>query len=416
MFSVVLGLLVGEFAVRVSVPESLWRFQDATADWQLDSRLGWVQRPNLDITTRQEGGGIVRFRTNSDGVCPWFAQRARKPDRARVMIFGDSTVVGRAVPEEQTLMVHMERLLGSKGVMAEVICAGVQGYSTDQSLICIRQLVPLYRPDVVIFCSCLNDFGGNDVSVAYGQPKPRFVIEGVSGLREIPPDIRGKSITRFHSYGSLGWARDLIQYSALYRILQPHILQFKLMFCGWEERNLAGDESELLKGSNAEHLNWRLFSLLIAAMDQEARRNGALFFFFGHPSIEEVWIPYFKSSEVADVKLGEDADRFGTDRFGIERRYEREAKRLGVRFCPLIRHFLQNQNRGPFHLLPRDPHCNGRGYEVTAEVLIEYMVREHLIPAKTCAPTVPDLRYRVSSQGDGEATQLWAVDGIAPPS
>ena len=45
------------------------------------------------------------------------------------------------------------------------------------------------------------------------------------------------------------------------------------------------------------------------------------------------------------------------------------ARATGVEFCPLISHFELHQDRGPFHLLPKDPHCNGVGYEMTAEVL-----------------------------------------------
>ena len=49
------------------------------------------------------------------------------------------------------------------------------------------------------------------------------------------------------------------------------------------------------------------------------------------------------------------------------------AKEISVAFCPLVDHFVSQQNRGPFHLLPRDPHCNPAGYRVQAEALARFL-------------------------------------------
>jgi hypothetical protein len=48
-----LGLL--ELGVRGLVPESRWRFHDGASDWRLDDEIGWVHRPNLDVSSEAAG-------------------------------------------------------------------------------------------------------------------------------------------------------------------------------------------------------------------------------------------------------------------------------------------------------------------------------------------------------------------------
>lgn len=173
-FSSLLALVVLEIAIWLVVPESQWRYRDASMDWQPDPTLGWVVKPNLDVTTRSEEGAEIRFRTNADGVMPWTARREKPPGVAQVLIVGDSTVVGRAVPPEATVHAALEeRLLASRGLRAEVLNAGVEGCSPDQALLRLRQLLPLNRPDIVLYGLCDNDFGGNAVAEASGVAKPR---------------------------------------------------------------------------------------------------------------------------------------------------------------------------------------------------------------------------------------------------
>src|SRR6266849_5657 len=89
-----------ETAVRLFVPRSLYGFRDRSVDWQLHPRLGWVQKPNLDVATQEDGGFVVRFQTNSDGLTPPTARREKEAAVTRLMVFGDSTVVGRAIPQD----------------------------------------------------------------------------------------------------------------------------------------------------------------------------------------------------------------------------------------------------------------------------------------------------------------------------
>jgi len=369
MLSVGTALVIAELLVRILLPASAWQFRDATADWQLDSQLGWVQKPNLDDTspnTLGEYGWTVHFQTNADGLTPYTAQRTKRPGVTRVMIFGDSTVVGRAVPQEKTIHVWLQKLLRSNVVDTEVINAGVQGYSTDQVLLRIQQLVPLYRPDVIVYALCSNDFGGNVSREAYGAPKPVFVLNGNGTLEEFPPDLTKRDGIPSFGSGPRAW----IQHSALYRFFHPQITGLRAKLLGWSERNLLGMAPDIYYRPEAmEEINWLLFVALLKEMNVFSRGNGAKFFFYAHPGLEEVWNPYIGETEhQLHLKPGQ------YDRYALEKRLRQSAKSASVLFCPMIDYFLANQQRGPFHLLPRDPHANPAGYQLQAEVLAKCML------------------------------------------
>src|SRR5579864_6720010 len=131
--SISVTLLIAELAVRLFVPRPQWEFRESTEDWAVDPELGWVQKSNLDSTLyKGEFRWTVRFQTNPDGLQPVNAVRDKSPGTLRVMIFGDSTAVGRLVPEEGRIHRQLEKLLHRKAEHVEVINAGVEGYSTDQ--------------------------------------------------------------------------------------------------------------------------------------------------------------------------------------------------------------------------------------------------------------------------------------------
>jgi lysophospholipase L1-like esterase len=359
LLSTLLTLLVLEGAVRVFVPPAHWRYHDASQDWRPDPELGWVQKGNLDMTTRAEAGWLVRFRTNADGVTPAGARREREQGVLRIMIFGDSTVVGRGVPQDRAVHAALERLLARGGRRVEVINAGVEGYSTDQVLLRMRRLLPLYRPAVVLYGLCDNDFGGNVDSVAFGVPKPRFALEG-GRLTYVPPAGVAGDIEEFVT-GPRRW----LQGSALYRLVRPRIIVLRARLGNWEERNLIGLAPDFYYDpARLAAVDWRLFSVLLREMDATARRSGARLLFYSHPALAEVWDPFIRDTQ---RRLGLPPGRY--DRYALERRLREVSAATAVPYCPLIDAFLVRRGSGPFHLLPRDPHCNPTGYQVTAETL-----------------------------------------------
>ena len=361
---VCLSLLVLEVGVRLIVPKSSWQFRDFTSDWQLDKVIGWVQKPNLDVSERTDFGWIVRFQTNADGLTPATAQRIKANNRIRIMIFGDSIVVGRAVPQDKTISAQLEQLLQSRNINAEVINAGVQGYATDQSLLRMIQLLPLYKPDLVIYGLCQNDFWGNQASQANGQAKPVYKIRAHGEIEMVPPVLKDK----IYSGGS--GLQKWVQYSALYRYLQPGILQLRMMLARWNGKNtVVPDELDefYYNKQSLNKINWNLFRYLLKQMEMVSKANGAQFLFYAHPALHEVWGPYIKNiEEILKLKPGQ------YDKYAIELELTRIANEENIVFIPMINWFWKHESEGPFHLLPRDPHCNQTGYRLIAENLYGY--------------------------------------------
>lgn len=360
--SLVALALALELATRLFVPAGYWRYRDAAADWQLDPEIGWVNRPNLDAEAR-DLDQIVRFRTNPDGLVPVETRRERKPGVLRIMVFGDSMVVGRSVRQEETYTARMEARLREAGLDVEVINAGVQGYSTDQALLLLERLLPLYSPDVVLFGSTLNDFGGNEVSNNNAQAKPRFLLVGAD-LHLVPAQI-GDEVRHFAT-GPRAW----IQWSALYRALQPRIFSLRARFSGWEQRNLIGMMQEIfVDPASLEQFDWPLFAALIERMQRSSNASGARFFLFSHPEVAEVWPPYI---EKIRQELGPRVIRY--DPLAAQRRVQEAAQEVGVEFLPVAPAFREHPERGPFHLIPYDAHLGPAGHQFLAEVLADELL------------------------------------------
>ena len=358
--TIVLGfaLLVAEGLVRVFVPRVYWTFLDAASDWERDPLLGWDQKGALDLESTLDGR-VIRCQTNSDGLLPATALPRTSRSKIRIMIFGDSTVVGRAVVEEERVHVQLQEQLQAGGVATEVLNAGVQGFSTDQILLKMQELVPRYKPDIILYGLCANDLGGIVQEIIYGWPKPRFE-KRPEGLRLKPPP----QIDLVKSYSP----RVLIQRIALYRLLQPYIVMARSRLEGWDMTSTVELES-VAYYSNPESLNsadWQLFGLLLERMKGLADKHQSSFYLYSHPALEEVWDPVIlELVKAAQVK----SEVY--DRHALERRLQKVSESQGVHFIPLIDAFLSHSQEGPFHLLPRDPHCDGAGYRLTSTLLEE---------------------------------------------
>ena len=131
-FNIIIILLLAEMLVRLFIPKVFWEFKEFELIFDVDQRIGWLQKPNLDIVECLSNGELTNLKTNSDGLMPNNAQRQRTPGLLRILMFGDSTIVGREVSQDEKIHLYLEQKLASKGIKAEVINAGVQGYSTDQ--------------------------------------------------------------------------------------------------------------------------------------------------------------------------------------------------------------------------------------------------------------------------------------------
>jgi lysophospholipase L1-like esterase len=93
----------------------------------------------------------------------------------RILALGDSITYGPAVKGEDTFAAGLERLLVAEGIPAEVINAGVPGYTPYNELEFYRSQGRAFAADVVMVVFCLNDVAN-----------PRLHWDEYSKLGDIP--------------------------------------------------------------------------------------------------------------------------------------------------------------------------------------------------------------------------------------
>ena len=368
LFSICILLLLLEGVVRLLVPEKFYQFSPGTQDWTGDDLIGWRNKPNYeDVSMRI--GRVVKFKTNMDGFRPANAVREKKNGVVRVMLVGNSTVTARDIPEQETIHYYLDSLLDLSGQEYEVINAGVLGYATDQSLLHIQQQIGNYHPDVVCYGYCINDLYANNSGFYSGVYKADFEL--LNGqLQLVPLEKANTDILNATRSNSI---RDLIQHSALYGLLRPAIQQIRIKMSKQAELDQGGmnDLDRYNHPVEDEPLFLKL-AALVKEMDKTCQQDSALFIFYPHPEVMTVWPAYRKKIGKEDVSP-----------YIFEKKLAEVASKDSVHFVGMVEHFLDNQQRGPFHLLPNDPHCNASGYMLQAEVLAKYILEKRTASDET---------------------------------
>jgi lysophospholipase L1-like esterase len=172
IISTIFALFLSEMALRFMGFQPLYVSPERDRFWIYDPLLGWAHQPG------QEGiFETPQFRTdvriNKHGLRDREHSYERKNDLERILVLGDSFAWGYGVEESERFSQRLEEALD-----AEVINAGVSGYSTDQELLWYKNEGIKYETDLVILVLAGNDVGDNDrllVNTIYYKPK--FVIE-----------------------------------------------------------------------------------------------------------------------------------------------------------------------------------------------------------------------------------------------
>ncbi len=118
-------------------------------------------RPNADFWHTSVDGSW-EFRTDSRG----FRNEqnyayGKHPGALRILSIGDSMTQGYEVRQNYTFSAVAQRYLKHLGVQAQVINAGVSGYSTEEELAFLENEGYKYQPDVVVLGFYANDFDDN---------------------------------------------------------------------------------------------------------------------------------------------------------------------------------------------------------------------------------------------------------------
>lgn len=171
------ALLLGEIAVRITTALDpgfalLMHRQDPFAT---------LIEPLGDIGHRQRPGAVFRYgngavaTANSQGFRGDTVTRSRRPGVLRVVLVGGSTTHGWGVNDTATIDVYMRRLFAERGVAAEVVNLGFDGYDALQDFLRYQaDGVPL-QPDVLVINSGINDLA-NARYPDLEYPDPRTLL------------------------------------------------------------------------------------------------------------------------------------------------------------------------------------------------------------------------------------------------
>ncbi len=180
------GMRVQDFILSRKFPE----LRDSELVSVYDPLLGWKKGANLEkYYTSREIGFRVKVATNSKGLRDEEYDYAKPADVKRILLLGDSFVIGTEVDRDRVIDVVLERLLASQGKY-QVINAGTRGYGTDQEYLFLINEGYKYSPDVVIYTYYRNDLADNvtihNIKGKFGKPYFTLGPDGTLNLKGVP--------------------------------------------------------------------------------------------------------------------------------------------------------------------------------------------------------------------------------------
>jgi hypothetical protein len=174
--SIILGLLIAEFVVRIAAPQ---RPDSVRPLYAPDDTLVFRLRKNVALIYSQFEY-VVAESTNSIGL----RDREVGPKRSgthRVLGLGDSDSYANGVNLDETYWKQLEKCLnGSPGQSADVVNCAVPAYSLLQEVRFLKKYGIALRPDAVI----VGFYCGNDFTDSYelfdsdGRPRVQVSADG----------------------------------------------------------------------------------------------------------------------------------------------------------------------------------------------------------------------------------------------
>ncbi len=192
------GLLATEWAVRVSIPQTLVRAYNVP-----DPELGTYVAANADVMDSFSADGPYRVRTNS--------RRFRMDEevdlaasRRRVLVYGDSYTFGWGLDIQATYFTALKRAMEARDPRLQLINAGVGGYSTGHVKKLMERHLPTIKPWAIVYFFNNNDLIDNaNVDIDYRVT--RFVVgnDGDVTLTDVRPFAPWKRFLLNHT--PYGW-------------------------------------------------------------------------------------------------------------------------------------------------------------------------------------------------------------------
>jgi lysophospholipase L1-like esterase len=161
ILSTITIFIVAEYIVRLLYKDETVLFPRYHTDAQYGEFTLRRMRPNSEFWHTSQDGSW-RFVINKQGLRNYKDFEYEKPEGTiRIISLGDSMTQGYEVRQDYTFSVIIEKYLNNHGLNAEVINAGVSGFSTAEELLFLENEGIKYKPDFVILGFFANDFLDN---------------------------------------------------------------------------------------------------------------------------------------------------------------------------------------------------------------------------------------------------------------
>jgi lysophospholipase L1-like esterase len=163
-----MGLVAAEGVVRIAglAPRiERIRARDTASPLRISTN------PILGYEFREGFRGPDGFRTNALGLRDVERALEKAPGVRRIVVLGDSVVMGLYLPLDQTISQRLEALLSERRV--EVLNFGVQGYCTQAEVELLRVKGRQLRPDLVVVVFLRNDHRNFNGDIVRDLERPR---------------------------------------------------------------------------------------------------------------------------------------------------------------------------------------------------------------------------------------------------
>ena len=329
LFLVVAVVIGMEVLLRAVDPIGIVYLYDARRYFKTllvdDERFSYIHAPNSEGSLN---GEALRF--NSIGLRGPEMAREKPAGSPRLMVLGDSVVLGWGVSEEAMFASQLQQMFASRGMPADVMVAGVGSWNTRTEFEWLRHIGVDYVPDVLLLLIVPNDT----------DPKR----EG--GYTEVPREQLFPPAAKQDRSLLANWAEDFWRSAARISYVAAYLKYF------WQETLGHGSRPPVDQDSP----QWRDARLALDGIIDLTRERGI------------------------DLIVVLDGSRALLASNPILRLYDQHLRSRGIQGLPLADELFTQALR----ISMVDSHLNEEGNRILAEELFAYLV-PMLVPASAAA-------------------------------
>ena len=366
--AIAFALVTGEIAFRTFDLTGVLPTSPHRLLTQYDPLLGWSKIPGK-IGSHTTSEYSITERINSHGIRGPEYTYHKHDNEFRILILGDSFAEGYTVEFDQLFSEILKRDLNANAPRQyEIINTGTGGYSTDQELLLFQNQGKLYSPDLTILLFYFNDVWYNQTAMYWRGSKPMFEINQTDlMLTNVPmPQPNIESASFFKKIKS--WlSRNSYLYAAIRQVGQN-------MTSDHEVNDVMDHDFAVFKMPYDGRVAtaWTVTEALIAQLKRETTLAGSEFVVFYVPPRFSVYTDEWESIIQRYALPGElwNVEWPAVEVAGICERVQIECIEPTAMFKAASAELAARHERLYF---VRDPHWTGKGHELVAEILLNYV-------------------------------------------